>query len=33
VVEQRLAAINPDELSPREAIQLVYELRRLLDQP
>jgi DNA mismatch repair protein MutS len=31
-VEQRLAAINPDELSPREAIQLVYELRRMLDE-
>ncbi len=30
-VEARLAAINPDDLSPREAIQLLYELRRLLD--
>jgi hypothetical protein len=27
-VEQRLAALNPDELSPREAIQLIYELHR-----
>jgi DNA mismatch repair protein MutS len=28
-VERRLAALNPDELSPREAIQLLYELHRL----
>ena len=27
-IEQRLAALNPDELSPREAIQLLYELHR-----
>jgi DNA mismatch repair protein MutS len=25
-IEQQLAALNPDELSPREAIQLIYEL-------
>jgi DNA mismatch repair protein MutS len=29
-VEKRLAAIAPDELSPREALALVYELRSLL---
>jgi DNA mismatch repair protein MutS len=27
-IEQRLAELNPDELSPREAIQLLYELHR-----
>jgi len=27
-LEQRLADLNPDELSPREAIQLLYELHR-----
>jgi DNA mismatch repair protein MutS len=27
-IEQQLAALNPDELSPREAIQLIYELHR-----
>jgi DNA mismatch repair protein MutS len=27
-LELRLAALNPDELSPREAIQLLYELHR-----
>ena len=29
-VEKRLAAIAPDELSPREALALVYELKSLL---
>jgi DNA mismatch repair protein MutS len=29
-VERRLAEINPDELSPRDALELLYELRRLL---
>jgi DNA mismatch repair protein MutS len=28
-VERRLAEINPDELSPRGALELLYELRRL----
>jgi DNA mismatch repair protein MutS len=27
-IEQRLAAINPDELSPRQAMELIYELHR-----
>ncbi len=30
VVEERLRAAHPDELSPREALDLVYELRGLL---
>jgi DNA mismatch repair protein MutS len=29
-VEKRLAGIAPDELSPREALALVYELKSLL---
>jgi DNA mismatch repair protein MutS len=29
-VEERLRAVLPDELSPREALALVYELRRLM---
>ena len=29
-LEERLAAANPDELSPREALELLYELRGLL---
>jgi DNA mismatch repair protein MutS len=29
-VEARLAEVNPDELSPREALDLLYELRSLL---
>jgi DNA mismatch repair protein MutS len=29
-VEARLRAAHPDELSPREALALVYELRGLL---
>jgi len=28
---ERLAALDPDALSPREALQALYELRRLLD--
>ncbi len=28
--EQRLAEINPDELSPRQALELLYELRHLV---
>ncbi|SMY07182.1 DNA mismatch repair protein MutS [Flavimaricola marinus] len=31
-VEDRLAGILPDELSPREALALVYELRTLMDE-
>ena len=30
-VEKALAKINPDELTPRQALDLVYELRRLKD--
>ncbi|MEM6925443.1 MAG: DNA mismatch repair protein MutS [Myxococcota bacterium] len=30
-VRERLAAIDPDELSPRRAMDVVYELRELLD--
>ena len=30
-VEARLADIRPDDLSPREALALVYELRQLLE--
>jgi DNA mismatch repair protein MutS len=29
-VEKRLASLAPDELSPREALELVYELKSLL---
>jgi len=29
--EQRLRAVNPDALSPKEALDLLYEVRRLLD--
>ncbi|MBL8348963.1 MAG: DNA mismatch repair protein MutS [Burkholderiaceae bacterium] len=32
-VEAALAAIDPDALSPREALELVYRLRGLLDKP
>lgn len=28
-VEQRLATVEPDELSPRAALELLYELKRL----
>ena len=28
-VEKALAAVNPDELTPKEALELLYELRRL----
>jgi hypothetical protein len=28
-LEQALAAINPDELSPKEALELLYRLRGL----
>jgi DNA mismatch repair protein MutS len=30
-VLSRLAVVRPDELSPREALDLIYELRRMLD--
>jgi len=30
LVAERLAAVNPDELSPRAALDLLYELRELL---
>ena len=30
-VEQRLAEINPDELTPKVALELLYELRGLLE--
>jgi DNA mismatch repair protein MutS len=29
-VEKALRAVNPDELSPREALELLYALRRRL---
>ena len=29
--ESRLAEINPDELTPREALEVLYELRRLVE--
>jgi hypothetical protein len=29
-VEKKLAAIDPDELTPREALQKLYELRKEL---
>ncbi|HSR71950.1 MAG TPA: DNA mismatch repair protein MutS, partial [Kiloniellales bacterium] len=32
-LEARLAEINPDELTPREALELLYELRRLMRDP
>jgi DNA mismatch repair protein MutS len=28
-VDKALAAVNPDELTPRQALELLYELRRL----
>ena len=28
----RLAEVHPDELTPREALDLIYELRSLLDE-
>ena len=33
VVEERLKAVHPDELSPKEALGLIYELRDLLAKP
>jgi DNA mismatch repair protein MutS len=30
-LEQALRAVKPDDLSPREALELVYRLRALLD--
>ena len=30
---QRLRAIEPDQLSPREALELIYELKRLCEPP
>ena len=32
-VEKALAEVNPDELSPREALELLYALRRRLPRP
>jgi DNA mismatch repair protein MutS len=29
-IEARLAQVNPDELTPREALEVLYDLRRLL---
>jgi len=31
VLEERLAAVSPDSLSPREALELLYELKSLAD--
>jgi len=28
-IEKALAAINPDELTPKQALELLYKLRRL----
>ncbi len=30
-VEETLAGVSPDELSPREALDLIYRLKRMLD--
>ncbi len=27
-IEKALASVNPDELSPKQALELLYELRR-----
>jgi len=32
IVEETLAGVSPDELTPREALDLVYRLKRLLDE-
>jgi len=32
-VEDTLSKINPDELAPKEALELLYKLRGLLHQP
>jgi DNA mismatch repair protein MutS len=32
-VEMRLQQISPDELSPRDALELLYELRAMLKRP
>ena len=29
-VEERLAGISPDDLSPRQALELLYELKQML---
>ena len=31
VAEQRLSAINPDELTPRAALEVLYELKSAID--
>jgi len=31
-VEETLSGVNPDELTAREALDLVYRLKRLLDE-
>ncbi len=31
-VEETLSGVSPDELTPREALDLVYRLKRLLDE-
>jgi DNA mismatch repair protein MutS len=30
-VDVRVAAVNPDELTPKAALELVYELKKLAD--
>ena len=30
-VDETLAGVSPDELSPREALDLIYRLKRMLD--
>ena len=32
IVEETLAGVSPDELTPREALDLVYRLKRMLDE-
>jgi DNA mismatch repair protein MutS len=33
MIEKKLAGLHPDELSPREALQLLYDLKALLASP
>jgi len=32
-LQDAVAAIDPDQLSPREALELLYQLKRLVDAP
>jgi DNA mismatch repair protein MutS len=31
-LEQALSAINPDHLTPKQALEALYEIKRLLDE-